>query len=105
MEERTNLTQSTDTLVQLAAIKIAEFLTVKHKREFEVNAIQKELFGMKYGIMTDDIPLYLLVKEEMDKNNINIFYKEAVLKVQEKTFVGNPRGNRIRPAIPVEDKK
>ena len=93
MEERSTTTQSNDSLIEKAAVKIALSLSEKYKVEFTITEIRNEIYGMKYGIISDNHSLYLQIKKEMEDNNINILYKETEPRPRTRILV-NPMGNK-----------
>ena len=106
MEEIITTSQSSDILIERAATKIAAELTTKLKQEITTAEVHKELFGIKFGIMSDNISLNIEVRISLEKNSINILHQEVAVKEPIKTFKNNPAGNRIRrPIVEVEEKK
>jgi hypothetical protein len=88
--------QTKDELVTTAAQKISAILSKELNREISMKDVIKELWCIKYGHMTDDIPLNINVYRVLEQSGISLLYKEVVVKTKTPCYVNNPAGTRRR---------
>ncbi len=95
MEEKNKLGSAKDSLVENAAEKLAARLTKRLNREVLSKDVSHELYCIKYGSMTDDIPFNIEVYRELEESGINILRREAgFVRDTRACYVNNPAGTR-----------
>lgn len=72
--------QAGSNLLSKASLIISTKLTEKLKREVTVKEVSQELNCIKYGIISDNIPLNIEVYNQLEINGINLLYKETPVK-------------------------
>lgn len=98
MEEiKSSVVSTKDALVDSAALKLAARLSKKLNREVTDKEVSHELYCIKYGSMTDNIPFNIEVYKELEESGINILHKEAsFVPTRKACYINNPAGNRTR---------
>lgn len=98
MEEiKSRVVSEPDTLVETAAVRLAARLSKRLNREVSDKDVSHELYCIKYGSMTDNIPFNIEVYKELEESGINILRMEASFVQDRRTcYVNNPAGDRRR---------
>ena len=97
--ENTHVTRDAskkDILIEDAAIKITTILNKKLQTPVETLKIVQELNCLKYGIMTDNIPLSIEVYKTLEETGICILHKSPEFVPKSTScYVNNPAGRRV----------
>ena len=85
-----------DKLVQTAARQVAATLSKSLNKEISIEEVAQEMYCLKNGIITDNIPLAVLVQKELEESGISILYQErAEVPQRPRFFVNNPSGRSL----------
>lgn len=89
---------ASDTLVKEAAEKVSGSLIEKFGDGIKLEKVTSELVNIKYGILSEDIPLNVLVYKELEDLGINILRKNNYEPPIRRTFVNSPVGRTNQPS-------